>query len=274
MSAQQLAPTPSTPPSAPTVQTTQVPSPHPLPVKRNSDGNLVLEEGTPLRLRLNRNLSSAEAKTGDRVDFEVLDPVRLGDTVVVQQGALAWATITEAEHKKTMGRAGKLDVNIDAAQMSNGERVNLRAQKEAKGGGHVGAMTGAIVATSIIFFPAAPLFLFMHGKDITIPKGTEITAYVNGDTAFVPPTPMPTAAVKAEANAPIFAELDILSTPDGADIEIDGVFSGDTPSVVQVGSGDHTISLKKKGYSPWEKKMHVSSGKVTIKAELEKATAQ
>jgi hypothetical protein len=42
-------------------------------------------------------------------------------------------------------------------------------------------MTGAIVATSIVFFPAAPLFLFVHGKDITIPKGTEITAYVNGD---------------------------------------------------------------------------------------------
>ena len=28
---------------------------------------------------------------------------------------------------------------------------------------------------------AAPLLLFKHGKDITIPKDTEITAYVNGD---------------------------------------------------------------------------------------------
>ena len=25
-------------------------------------------------------------------------------------------------------------------------------------------------------------FLFVRGKDISIPKGTEITAYVNGDT--------------------------------------------------------------------------------------------
>src|SRR5438094_137690 len=50
-----------------------------------------------------------------------------------------------------------------------------------KGGRHTGAMTGGIVATGIVFFPAAPFFLFMHGKDITIPKGTEITAYVNGD---------------------------------------------------------------------------------------------
>jgi hypothetical protein len=42
-------------------------------------------------------------------------------------------------------------------------------------------MTGAIVATSLIVWPAAPFFLFMHGKDITIPKGTAITAFVQGD---------------------------------------------------------------------------------------------
>ena len=47
-------------------------------------------------------------------------------------------------------------------------------------------MTGAMVATSIVFFPAAPLFLFMNGKNITIPKGTEVTAYVAADTPLDP----------------------------------------------------------------------------------------
>ena len=258
----------TTEPASP--QSAEIPKPQPLPVKRNADGNLVIQEGTPFRLRLNRNLSSADAKTGDRVDFEVMDEIRLGDTVVVRQGALAWATITDAEHKKTMGRAGKLNVTIDAAQLANGERVNLRAQKDAKGGGHIGAMTGAIVATSIVFFPAAPLFLFIHGKDITIPKGTEIVAYANGDTVYVPPTPPPVAVAKADTSPAASADLDITSTPDGCDIEIDGSFSGDTPSVVSVPAGDHTVALKKKGYSPWEKKVRVSSGRVSIKAELEK----
>jgi hypothetical protein len=45
-------------------------------------------------------------------------------------------------------------------------------------------MTAGIVASGVLFFPVAPLFLFMHGKDITIPKGAEITAYVEGDTAL------------------------------------------------------------------------------------------
>jgi len=80
-----------------------------------------------------------------------------------------------------MGRAGKLNISISYARLKDQEKVALRATKDSKGGGHVGAMTGAMVATAIVFFPAAPLFLFIKGKDVTIPQGTEITAFVEGD---------------------------------------------------------------------------------------------
>jgi hypothetical protein len=85
-----------------------------------------------------------------------------------------------------MARGGKLGVNIDFLRLVNDEKAALRGTKEGKGGGHTGAMTGAMVATAIVVWPAAPLFLFMHGKDITIPKGTEITAYVNGEIRLDP----------------------------------------------------------------------------------------
>ena len=129
----------------------------------------VLEDGTPVKLRLSRNLSSATDKKGDQVDFEVLEDVSVDNVLVIPRGAVALATITEAEHKKSMGRGGKLDVNIDSVRLKDGERATLRAVKEGKGGGHVGAMTGAMVGTAIVFFPAAPLFLFIHGKDMNIP---------------------------------------------------------------------------------------------------------
>ena len=64
---------------------------------------------------------------------------------------------------------------------ASGERAPLRAVKDMKGGGHTGVMVGGMVATGILFFPAAPFFLFMHGKDVSIPKGTEVTAYVSED---------------------------------------------------------------------------------------------
>jgi len=141
-----------------------------------------LTEDTPVRLRLGRTISSESEQTGNKVDFEVLEAVKVGDVVVIAQGATAIATVTEAKPKRRMGKGGKLDVNIDSVQLVNGQKVALRAVKNTQGGSHTGAMTGAIVATSIVFFPAAPFFLFMKGKDITIPKGTEITAYVAADT--------------------------------------------------------------------------------------------
>ena len=141
-----------------------------------------LAEDTPVRIRLARTMSSREARVDERVDFEVLENVKVGNVVVIQRGAMAIATVTEAHPKRRMGRSGKLNMNIDYVVLVDGSKVPLRAVKGGNGGNHIAAMTGAMVATSIVFFPAAPLFLFIHGKDITIPKGTEITAYVAADT--------------------------------------------------------------------------------------------
>lgn len=145
-----------------------------------------LTEDTPIRIKLARTMSSKEAKVDERVDFEVFEDVKIGDVVVIERGAMAIATVTEAHPKRRMGRAGKLHMNIDYVRLVSGEKVPLRAVKGGSGGNHIAAMTGAMVATGIVFFPAAPLFLFMHGNDITIPKGTEITAYVAADTPLDP----------------------------------------------------------------------------------------
>ena len=226
-----------------------------------------LEDGTPIKLRSARTISSGDAHTGDTLDFEVLEDVLVGGALVVPKGGIAWGTVTEAEPKRRMGRGGKLNVNIDSVRLTDGEKIALRAIKDTKGGGHVGAMTGAMVATSIVFFPAAPLFLFMHGKDITIPKGTEITAYINGDTRldqakFQGGKPDSTAALTA-------ALIDVASTPSGADIEIDGKFVGNTPSSVNVSPGDHEVAVKKNGFAVWDRRVTVSSGHININAELE-----
>lgn len=232
-----------------------------------------LLDGTPVKLRLAQTISSADAKVGQEVPFEVVEEVKVEDLTVLPKGATAIASVTEAEHKKSMGRAGKLNVTINYARLSDQEKVALRAVKEAKGGGHVGAMTGAIVATSIVFFPAAPLFLFIHGKDITIPQGTEITAFVEGDmhldmTKFAPPEIAPATSTTTSS---VQVSLIIESSPVGADIELDSAFVGNTPSSINVTPGPHDISVKKKGYSDWSRKMNVTGGSVHLNADLEKA---
>ena len=264
----------------------------------------VLEDGTPVKLRLGRSLSSADAHAGDRVDFEVAEEVSINRIVVIPKGDPASGTVTTARAKRRMARGGKLDVSIDSVQLADGEKAALRAVKESQGGGHTGIMAGGMVATSLIVWPAAPVFLLMHGKDVTIPKGTEVTAYISGDmkldlakfqpaplvpatppvpaappvpaTSQIPaastaatPNPAPTDAPPVSPDQAAGAQLEVSSTPDGADIEIDGNFVGSTPSTVGVAAGPHQLSVKKAGFKPWERKITVSSGHIKIDATLE-----
>lgn len=241
-----------------------------------------LEDGTPVRLRINRTISSEDAKVGDTVDFDVLEDVKFHDVIIIPRGNLALATITEAQSKRRMGRAGKLSVNIDDVKIADGEKIPLRAVKDAKGGSHVGAMTGAIVATSIVFFPAAPLFLFVKGKDITIPKGTEITAYVSGDISLDPKKFQPPYTARAEAvpaaAAPAIESPAVVvilqSEPPGAEITVDGKYVGNTPTILHPTVGDHAIRVEKTGYKPWERTVTITLGEsTTIDTALEKMEA-
>jgi hypothetical protein len=69
---------------------------------------------------------------------------------------------------------------------------------------------------------------------------------------------------------PATGKLSVASVPDGADIEIDGTFVGNTPSDLQVPEGDHVIAVKKPGFKNWERKLKVSAGStVRLNAELE-----
>jgi hypothetical protein len=230
-----------------------------------------LEDGTPVTLRISQTVSSADAHLNDRVEFEVVDEVRVSETLIIPKGAIAWGSVTEAQHKRRLGRGGKLEIVMNSVKLADGETAPLRATKEAQGGGHQGVMTAGIIATGLIFWPVAPAFLFIHGKDITIPKGTEVPTFINGNFALDMAkfrAPAPVQAV-SEAQASTSSDVAVTSNPAGADIEVDGAFVGDTPSTVPIPVGDHTISLKKPGFAPWERTVKVSGGKIQITAELQ-----
>ena len=258
----------------------------------------VLQDGTAVTLRLGRSLSSADAHAGDQVDFEVAEEVSVNRIVVIPKDSPASGSVITAQKKRRMGRAGKVDVSIDGVRLADGERATLRAVKESQGGSHTGIMAGGMVATSLIVWPAAPVFLLMHGKDVTIPKGTEVTAYISGDVKLdlakfqpaplvpaSPPVPAtqqvspasraatpnagPTDAPPVSPDQGAAAELEVSSTPDAADIEIDGNFVGSTPSTMGVAAGPHQLSVKKAGFKPWERTITVSSGHIKIEATLE-----
>ena len=91
-------------------------------------------------------------------------------------------------------------------------------------------------------------------------------------TASIPPAATTVAAATPPAST---GKLSVASVPDGADIEINGSFVGNTPSDLQLPEGEHVITLKKAGFKNWDRKMRVSAGSnVHLNAELEKLPPQ
>jgi len=86
------------------------------------------------------------------------------------------------------------------------------------------------------------------------------------------PPPTNPAAPPAPAATPSTGKVSVSSTPDGADIEVDGSFAGNTPSDLALPEGEHVVSVKKAGFATWQRKLKISSGSsIRLNAELEKA---
>jgi len=112
-----------------------------------------------------------------------------------------------------------------------------------------------------------------HGKEVRAAEATPAppSPPVAAPVAPpAPPAPVPSTEPRsAEQSSAASAQLHISSTPDGADIEIDGNFVGNTPSTVGVPAGEHQVSVKKSGFKPWERKITVSTGQVSLNITLE-----
>jgi len=130
-----------------------------------SPQEILLRNQTPVRLKLGRELSSATAHVGEDVNFEVTQDVVVGGLTIISKGAPAVGAVTEAEPKKRMGKAGKLNVSVASVILANNEKIALRSFGADQPSGQKGGLGISLV----------------HGKDVTMPKDTEITAYVDGD---------------------------------------------------------------------------------------------
>ena len=65
------------------------------------------------------------------------------------------------------------------------------------------------------------------------------------------------------------AKVMFSSEPSGADIYVDGIFMGNTPSQIQLGAGSHTVRIEAKGQEPWSRTVTLTAGgKVTLHAVL------
>jgi len=117
-------------------------------------------------------------------------------------------------------------------------------------------------------------------KQRTVEKAiVEVCAAIpemTGPAPVQPALPAPGAAEAAPAPQPVpqmvtaaALELTVVSDPDGADVEVDGAFVGGAPLVIPTTVGDHVVHVTKKGFKPYDRKLHIAGGSVRLVAELD-----
>ncbi len=237
-------------------------------VAQTAGQTLKIQDATAVRLSLTESLSSATNSVDDPVRFEVTEDVKVGDLIAIPRGSTAVGHVVEVEPKRRLGRAGKLNFSIDHVKAPDGANVRLRASSARKGEDK----TGTVIVGTVLL---SPLFLIMRGKDVSILKGTNVIAYVDGDREIALPGTLAigtTAARSAQAGPGVqTAAVSFTSTPDGADVIIDGKYAASTPSTLQLAAGDHKVSIEKGEFKIWQRTITVTVGSsITMSATLEK----
>jgi hypothetical protein len=163
-----------------------------------------LTDGTPVHLKFARTVVSSQVIAGEKVPLEVVDPVLVGDLVAISPRAVAEATVTAAQAKRTMGRGGRLELKIESVRLADDELVPLRAVKDVKGGYNQPALLAGVGAAGLMYLAGSPVaFLFFtKGKSATIPAGTELTAYIAAEFPLDPSKFHAADANPQEQNAP------------------------------------------------------------------------
>ena len=270
-----------------------------------AQAQVIIPGGTKITARLEQALSSATAQEGQAVNLTVVDNVKVGEVVVIPQGATVVGTITESLAKRRMGRTGKLDFSIDKVRAIDGDFIPLRYSPVKKEGGSHAVRTGVITAgVAAVFWPAAPFVLLAKGKDVNIQRGISLDVFTDADhivrlphyasqTAGAPAIPPssststqnpaslpllsnasfagsnPVVSAPAPQAAPVeLVAVTIQSDVSGAEVEIDGAFVGNAPLTRRLAPGNHKI-LVKDGDQLWERVLAVQIGEaVTVQARL------
>jgi hypothetical protein len=144
----------------------------------SANNGCLLKEGVEVSLKFAADLNSKTAHEGDPVEFLLDEDLKVGTSIVVAKGSHAVATVTDAKKAGMMGRPGELSVQMQYL-VSGSNHVHIRGTKGREGD----SKTGATVALTVLF---GPIGLIKHGKNVDIPAGTALTAYVDQDIWLAP----------------------------------------------------------------------------------------
>ena len=214
----------------------------PAPQSTASPVEVVLADGTPVKLGLDSTAESKGARVGENLELRVSEDVRVGSVIVIPKGSIANAEVTNL--RSGASSHAWMDINLESVTLADGHRVPIRASKNK-----LLRTDQATVVSS-------------NGQDASITQGADLMAYINGNQTL--------DLTRLRAAGGPTTEVKVSSTPANAEITLDGRVAGTTPYTLHVVTGDHVLVLRMVGFQPWQGKVHVSGEPLTLDVPLVK----
>ncbi|QMW21891.1 hypothetical protein [Sandaracinobacteroides saxicola] len=158
-------------------------------------GQMMLREGTVIRLKTLDPLNSKFSKVGDRFNLTVEEAVKVNGITIIPAGARAVGEVTNVIKKGSFGRSGKMNTQLLYVMLGD-QKVRIDGKSYDQGSSGTAATVGVAIVAGV--FSA-----FVTGKSADFPIGTAMNGYTAEDT------------VVAVESAPI-APVTISATPTAA----------------------------------------------------------
>jgi hypothetical protein len=228
-----------------------------------------LRDGQTVKLKLRNVITTDNVRKGDTIEFEVSEDVLINGHVAIAKGATAQGKVVDVKGAfNPRAKDAEVVFQFLTVRAFDQQDLPLRPRPEkTKRGKEEEIHEGSPIPGQI-------------SRVVGADKGKEYQAYVDGSftinasdaIAVAPATPataQPSAlgaapAAPAPPSALAATDMEVApssvkfgSTPDGAEIVIDGNLVGNTPSTLRLAPGHHAIEIRLAGYRTWSRIMVV-----------------
>ena len=145
-------------------------------------GTILVERDTLVRLMVLNEVSTRQAKAGDRFVLRVDEPVTIGGTTVIPVGTKAWGEVVDAEKSGSIGKAGRIAARLLFIE-AGGAQIPISGDTKTKGEKGTTQVGFGVLGLG-------PLGLLAPGNNARLKAGEIFSAYIETDMLFDPATSM------------------------------------------------------------------------------------
>jgi hypothetical protein len=129
-----------------------------------------------IRVELLDKINSNTALRGKKVSYQVLEDIKVKNTLIIPKGTRGELEITEIEEAGKMGKDGDIKIGFPQLKTIDGSdlAVAIKEKAQEENESQKFAIGASVLGTAILGLPGVVAGYFVEGKDEEIPAGSKM----------------------------------------------------------------------------------------------------